>query len=85
MKIEKFYCDKCGREAYRYGVMGFKIETSGLRLPAKEYYSERYPERKDVNDEGLIDLCEICHNNLMDIIKGYLGKNSIGKGGKDED
>jgi len=78
MKIEKYTCDRCGREMNQLGVVNFALRTSGRILGNAVDYSFRYPR-----GTGIIDLCEDCHNILQDSIKVFFSMVAK-EGEKDE-
>ena len=77
MKIEKYTCDRCGRELNHRGVANFALRTSGRRLGNAVDCSLRYP-----GETGIIDLCEDCHNILQDSIKVFF--SMVAMEGEDE-
>ena len=79
MKIEKFYCDRCGKEMNQLGVVNCSIKISGRRLGNAVDYSFRYP-----GETGIIDLCEDCHNMLQDEINKFFNIAKEKEGAKDE-
>ena len=77
MKIEKYTCDRCGREMNQLGVVNFALRISGRRLGNAVDCALRYP-----GETGIIDLCEDCHNMLQDSIKVFF--SMVAKEGEDE-
>lgn len=79
MKVEEFYCDRCGGELNHRGVVNFSLRISGRRLGNAVDCSFRHP-----GETGIIDLCEDCHNMLQDEINKFFNIAKEEEGAEDE-